>query len=85
MRSYRTVPELTATQSSWLYTLAPLIITFELEPISKPSVLWPPPLSPALLSIVIPLMVNPLASLMLTAWTGVFSMYKLVMVDEVRS
>lgn len=34
-----TVPELMATQSSWLATLAPLMTTLELEPISKPSVL----------------------------------------------
>ena len=33
------VPELTATQSSWLYTFAPSMTTLELVPMSKPSVL----------------------------------------------
>lgn len=33
------VPELTATQSSWLYTFAPTMTTLELVPMSKPSVL----------------------------------------------
>lgn len=62
-----TVPEFIATQSSWLYTLAPVITTLVLDPMSKPSVLWPPSESPAESSIVMSAIVSPFAPLMLTA------------------
>lgn len=52
-----TTPELIATQSSWLYTFAPLIVTPVLDPISNPSV-FAPRESPADPSIVIPVKVR---------------------------
>ena len=80
-----TVPELTATQSSWFITVAPVITTLLLEPISKPSVLCPSaPASPAELSIVIPVIVKPSAPLILTACTGVFLICKFVMLELVK-
>jgi hypothetical protein len=51
---------------------------------SKPSVLWPRlPVSPAESSMVIPVMVRPSQPAILTAWTGVFLMFRLVMVEVV--
>jgi hypothetical protein len=58
-----TVPELIARQSSWFLTFAPVMTMLELLPTSKASVLWPPKVSPAKLSMVIPLIVKPLALL----------------------
>ena len=61
-----TVPELIATQSSWLYTVAPEITMLLLSEMSKPSVLCPPLfLSPARLSMVILVRVRLLQLLML--------------------
>lgn len=51
---------------------------------SKQSVFLPL-LSPAELSIVMPVMVSPSAPLILTAWMGVFWMCRLVMDELVRS
>jgi hypothetical protein len=58
------------------------MIMLELDPISKASVLWPPWVSPAESSIVMSVMVRPSHPLMLTAWTGVFRMCRLVMDDD---
>ena len=81
---WMSVPEFTARQSSWFLTLALVMKTPVEEPTSKVSVLCPPCVSPALLSIVILSSVRLLALLMEKAWTGVFLMLRPVMEDPVR-
>jgi hypothetical protein len=70
--------------TSWFLQVAPEMVTLELEPTSKQSVLCPPPLSPALLSMLALLIFRPVAPLTLKTWTGVFLMLMLLM-DEVPS
>ena len=65
-----TVPLLTATQSSWLETFAPVIVTPVLEPISNPSVLAAPREFPAVPSIVTPEIVRSVQLLILKTCTG---------------
>lgn len=75
-----------ATQSSWFFTVAPVISTVVLLPMSKPSVLAPRlPVSPAEASIVTPVMVKSEQSSMLKTCTGGFKMLMSVIVDEMRS
>lgn len=77
-----TVPELTAKQSSWFFTLAPEIIIFVLEPTSKASVLCPnAPVSPAELSMVTSVIVRPSAPLIEKVWTGVLTILSPVIED----
>ena len=67
------VPLLIARQSSWFFTLAPVMYTPVLLPTSKASVLWPPLVtSPAELSMCTFLTWRFFAPLMEKAWTGVF-------------
>lgn len=78
------VPELMARQSSWFLTLAlEMVIPLEL-PTSNASVLWPPPESPAELSMVMWSRVRSVALLMLKPWTGVFLTLSPVMLDCLR-
>lgn len=74
-----------ARQSSWFLTFAPEMVTLSLSPTSKASVLCPSaPLSPALLSMVIPLKVRVLAPSMLNTWTGEFLIVIPEIVEDVR-
>ena len=76
------VPELIAKQSSWFFTLAPLIVIEVEEPTSKASVLWPrSSVSPAELSMVISVSVRPVAELIEKAWTGVLRTLRPVIED----
>lgn len=67
------VPELIAIQSSWLYTVAPVIVNWSTEPMSNASVFLPREV-PALLLRVTPLTVRPVESPIDHAWTGEFKM-----------
>lgn len=79
----RTVPELMATQSSWLYTVAPVMVIWSLSPISNASVLWPRlPASPARPSMVAPLIVSPEEPEILKHCSGVFRIFKPVICEE---
>jgi len=75
-------PLLTARQSSWLYTVALLMMMFEDEPTPKASVLWPPFVSPRLLSMVTESIVRPRELLMLKQCTGAFLMKRSLMVES---
>ena len=73
-----------AKQSSWFFTFALVMVTPVLLPTSNPSVLCPPRVSPAELSIVISVRDNVVALLTENTWTGLFLMLIPVMEEDCR-
>lgn len=74
-----------ATQSSWLYTLALVIVTPSEDPISNPSVLCPPALSPSDPSMVMSVRASVCTPFTLKTCTGGFTILMPEMVESVRS